>query len=77
MCRRGTIRVFIQDGVHDNSDPRDPRRDWRLRNRAMVAALKQKGYDMAFVFGEGDHSDDHGGAILRDILRWIWRDYPK
>jgi hypothetical protein len=29
------------------------------------------------VFGEGAHSDNHGGAILPDILRWIWRDYPK
>ncbi len=43
----------------------------------MVAALKEKGYDMTNVFGEGGHSDDHGGAILPDILRWLWRDYPK
>jgi enterochelin esterase family protein len=32
---------------------------------------------MAFVFGEVTHSDNHGGAILPDILRWIWRDYQK
>jgi hypothetical protein len=25
---------------------------------------------------DAGHSDDHGGAILPDILRWIWRDYP-
>jgi enterochelin esterase family protein len=43
----------------------------------MVAALKEKGYDMDFAFGEGNHADNHGGAILPDILRWLWRDYPK
>jgi enterochelin esterase family protein len=43
----------------------------------MVAALTEKGYDFKHVFGEGGHSDDHGGAILPDILRWLWRDYPR
>jgi enterochelin esterase family protein len=70
------LRVFIQDGVQDNRNPKNPRKDWHLQNQAMVAALRDKGYDMKFVFGEGAHSDDHGGAILPDILRWIWRDYP-
>jgi enterochelin esterase family protein len=23
-------------------------------------------------WGDGAHSDAHGGAILPDILRWIW-----
>jgi enterochelin esterase family protein len=32
---------------------------------------------MTYVFGEGGHSDNHGAAILPDILRWLWRDYPK
>ncbi len=42
----------------------------------MVAALQEKKYDMTYVFGEGAHSDDHGGAILPEMLNWIWRDYP-
>ncbi len=71
------IRVFIQDGTKDNRNPQRPTRDWHLQNQAMVAALGEKGYDMAHVFGDGSHSDNHGGAILPDILRWIWRDYPK
>ena len=71
------IRVFVQDGAQDNRNERNPKRDWHLQNRAMVAALQEKGYDMKHVFGEGGHSDNHGGAILPDILRWIWRDYPK
>jgi len=73
---RKPLRVFIQDGVNDNRNAKTPNRDWHLQNIAMVAALKEKGYDMTHVFGEGGHSDDHGGAILPDILRWIWRDYP-
>ena len=34
-------------------------------------------YQMNHVWGEGPHSDNHGGAIMPDILRWIWMDYPK
>ncbi|MBA3440011.1 MAG: alpha/beta hydrolase [Pyrinomonadaceae bacterium] len=74
---RRPIRIFIQDGIQDNRNPDNLARDWYLQNQAMVAALKEKGYDMTYVFGEGGHSDDHGGAILPDILRWLWRDYPK
>jgi len=73
---RKPIRIFLQDGVNDNRNAKNPNRDWHLQNIAMVAALKEKGYDMTHVFGEGAHSDDHGGAILPDMLRWIWRDYP-
>jgi enterochelin esterase-like enzyme len=76
QAERKPLRVFIQDGVNDLRNPKNPKRDWHLQNQAMVAALKEKGYDMKYVFGEGGHSDDHGGAILPDILRWIWRDWP-
>lgn len=70
------IRIFLQDGSNDNRNAANPKRDWWLQNQAMVAALKDKGYDMTHVFGEGGHADDHGGSILPDILRWIWRDEP-
>lgn len=70
------IRIFLQDGINDNRNPNNPNRDWYLQNQKMVAALQEKGYDMVHVFGEGGHSDDHGGAILPHALRWIWRDYP-
>ncbi len=70
------IRIFLQDGVNDLRSPNDLDRDWHLQNQAMVAALTEKKYDMAYVFGEGGHSDDHGGAILPEMLQWIWRDYP-
>jgi enterochelin esterase family protein len=39
----------------------------------MDAALRFMGYDSQFVFGEGGHNGNHGGAILPDSLRWLWR----
>jgi enterochelin esterase family protein len=29
--------------------------------------------DYKFVVGNGGHSGKHGGAILPDSLRWLWR----
>lgn len=75
-AERKPIRIFLQDGVNDNRSPQNLERDWYLQNQKMVAALGEKGYDMTHVFGEGGHSDDHGGAILPQMLRWIWRDAP-
>ncbi len=71
------IRIFLEDTLDDNPNAANPKRDWHLQNKAMVAALQEKSYDMTYVFDEGRHSDDHGGSIMPDMLRWIWRDYPK
>lgn len=70
------LRVFLQDGELDNRSPQNPNRDWYLQNQKMIAALKARGYDHAAVIGKGGHSDDHGGAILPVMLRWVWRDHP-
>mgnify|MGYP006388282055 CR=1 FL=1 len=32
------------------------------------------GYDYVFEFGHGGHNGKHGGAILPDSLRWLWKD---
>ena len=29
-------------------------------------------YEVLHVWGDGAHSDQHGGALLPDILRWLW-----
>jgi enterochelin esterase-like enzyme len=71
------IRIFLEDTLDDLRNPENPKRDWHLQNEAMVAALKEKGYDMTHVFAEGVHSDNHGGSIMPEMLRWLWRDYPK
>lgn len=70
------IRIFLQDGVNDLRSPQNLKRDWHIQNQKMVAAFERKGYDMAYVFGDGGHSDDHGGAMLPEMLRWVWRDHP-
>ena len=79
---RKPIRVFIEDTTNDNrgigrDGSYNPKRDWFLQNQAMVAALKEKGYDFTHVFAEGNHSDAHGGSIMPDMMRWIWRDAAK
>jgi enterochelin esterase-like enzyme len=66
------LRVFLQDGSHDLDNLHG---NWPLANQEMAAALRFMGYDYKFVFGEGSHSGIHGGAILPDSLRWLWRDY--
>ena len=30
-------------------------------------------YEVKHEWGDGAHSDAHGGALLPDILTWIWR----
>jgi enterochelin esterase family protein len=67
------IRVFLQDGWNDLDNEHG---SWPLANLQMAASLKYKGYDYRLVFGDGAHSSRHGGAILPDALRWLWRDTP-
>ena len=64
------IRVFLQDGDKDLDNVWG---NWWLANLEMEAALKFKQYDHKFVGGTGGHSGKHGGAILPDSLRWLWR----
>lgn len=69
---RKPIRVFLQDGSNDLDNLHG---SWPLANQEMAAALKFAKYDYKFEYGEGAHSGKHGGAILPDSLRWLWRDY--
>ena len=66
------IRVFLQGGSHDLDNEYG---NWPLANQEMASALKFKGYDYQFVYGQGFHSGKHGGAILPSSLKWLWRDY--
>ena len=75
------IRIFLQDGRNDNRGVRrggayDERWDWFLQNNRMVAALTEKGYDVNYTFGIGKHGQKQGGAILPEMMRWLWRDQP-
>ncbi len=81
-AERKPIRIYLQDGMNDNRGRRrgggyDPKWDWYAQNRLMLAALTEKGYDVNFCWGIGSHSNQHGGAIMPEMLRWLWRDHPR
>lgn len=76
------IRIFLQDGVNDLRGIRpdgsyDPTWDWHAQNIKMVEALTSQGYDVNYTWGIGTHSNKQGGAIMPEMLRWLWRDYPR
>jgi enterochelin esterase-like enzyme len=64
------IRVFLEDGSNDLDNAHG---NWWLSNLQMEAALKFAKYDYKFVGSEGGHNGKHGGSILPDSLRWLWR----
>jgi enterochelin esterase family protein len=82
---RKPIRVYLQDGLNDNRGMRgrganatyDPKWDWHAQNIKMAEALREKGYDVNYCWGIGTHSNKQGGAIMPEMLRWLWRDYPR
>jgi enterochelin esterase family protein len=80
------IRIFLQDGSNDLDNEHG---NWFLANQQMLSALQWANlnadrrnisgprYQVNHVWGDGAHSDNHGGAILPDMLRWLWKDYPR
>jgi len=67
------IRVFLQGGSQDLDNEFG---HWPLANQQMALALRFAKYDYRFEYGDGGHNGKHGGAILPDSLRWLWRDTP-
>ena len=75
------IRVFLQDGSADLDNEHG---NWFLANQQMLAALlwankhaDETGdtgprYTVRHVWGDGAHSDAHGGMVLPEVLRWIF-----
>jgi enterochelin esterase family protein len=75
------IRVFLQDGRNDNralreSGAYDETRDWFYQNVRLADALAKKGYDINYTWGMNRHGQAMGGAILPEMMRWLWRDHP-
>lgn len=62
------LRIFLQDGTGDVNIQ---------SNQDMIAALDQGGYDAKLVVGTEGHNSKHGGPLLPDALRWVWRDWTK
>jgi len=62
------LRIFLQDGTGDVNIQ---------SNQDMIAALDLAGYDAKLVVGSEGHNMKHGGPLLPDALRWVWRDWPQ
>ncbi len=74
------LRIYLQDGRNDNrgvgrDGSYNQERDWFHNNVELAAALEEKGYDVNYTWGIGNHGQAHGGAILPEIMRWLWRDH--
>ncbi len=74
------IRIFMQDGRNDNralnADGKyDETRDWFYQNVRLMQALTEKGYDVNYAWGMNQHGQKMGGAILPEMMRWLWRDH--
>jgi enterochelin esterase family protein len=74
------IRIFLCDGRNDNrgqrpGEPYNQARDWFYQNVRMMQALTEKGYDVNYAWGMNKHGQKMGGAILPDMMRWLWRDH--
>jgi S-formylglutathione hydrolase FrmB len=84
LIRKSPIRplkIFLQDGSNDLNNEHG---NWFLANQQMLSALEWANaeadrkhvagarYTVKHIWGDGAHSDQHGGALLPDILRWMW-----
>ncbi|MGB2641811.1 MAG: alpha/beta hydrolase-fold protein [Candidatus Acidiferrum sp.] len=74
------IRVFLCDGRNDlrgerDNNPYNQALDWFYQNVQMMQALTAKGYDLNYAWGINKHGQKMGGAILPDMMRWLWRDH--
>jgi hypothetical protein len=77
------LRVFLQDGRNDLDNEHG---NWFLANQQMLKAMQWANahadaqgatgprYDVDYRWTAGAHSDADGGAMLPEVLRWIWRD---
>ena len=50
--------------------------DWFYQNVRLMKALTKKGYDVNYSWGMNNHGQKFGGAILPEMMRWLWRDGP-
>jgi gluconolactonase len=68
------IRIFLQDGANDLNIYGG---DWWKANETMERALAFSGYEVKHVWGEGSHSGAQGTSLFPDVMRWLWKDWPR
>jgi len=76
------IKIFLQDGSNDLNNEHG---NWFLANQQMLSALEWANanadekkipgprYVVNHAWGEGNHSDNHGGMLMPEMLRWIFK----
>ncbi|RYG78689.1 hypothetical protein EU513_03260 [Yimella sp. RIT 621] len=72
---RKALRVFLV-AEHRDLQWNEPRMNWFAESLETAAALARKGYDVRLVLGDAGHGPRHGGVLLPDALRWVWREDP-
>lgn len=65
------IKVVLTDGTNDLINQYG---DWWQANQAMLAALRDKGYDVDFLADRGFHNYWTCGRQLPEALRRLWKD---
>ncbi|MDR2997336.1 MAG: enterochelin esterase, partial [Microbacterium sp.] len=66
------IRTLLHAAHHD-SGWTDRENNWFAESLETAAALARSGHDLRLVVVDGGHSPNHGGVLLPDALRWLWR----
>lgn len=75
------IRVWLSEGMNDIEVDESGRSDllragsWPLNNIQLANALKIRGYDFHFRYGNGHHTTAQTAVDLPHALTWLWRDY--
>lgn len=69
---RRDLRIVLH-AAHRDIGWNDPEWNWFAESLETAAALTRTGHDVRLVVGDGGHSPNHGGVLLPDALRWLWR----
>jgi gluconolactonase len=70
------LRIFMEDGLHDEWPGGPEMGDWWMSNLTMNRALEFAGYDVRHIWGAGTHNGNQASAVFPDAMRWLWRDWP-
>jgi hypothetical protein len=70
------IRIFQQDGSHDEWMGGPEVGDWWMGNQYLDRALDFAGYDHQHVWGTGTHNGAQATAVFPEAMRFLWKDWP-
>ncbi len=70
------IRVFQQDGCHDQWLGGPEVGDWWIGNVNLCRALEFSGTESNHIWGTGNHGSRLAGTAFPDAMRWLWKDWP-